>query len=180
MTTIIVLAVVAVVVLWLMSTYNGLVRMRNQAEEAFSTMDVYLKKRFDQIPNVVATVKGYAKHEADTLENVIKLRNSAQTIGDKIEAETQISRAIQTLMVQVEAYPQLKASENFLELQRQLSALEEDIANARKYYNGCVRQLNNSVQTVPSNIVANLFGFQTMKMYEVDNISQRDNVNVSF
>jgi len=180
MTTIIVLAVVAILALWVMSTYNGLIRLRNQAEEAFSTMDVYLKKRFDQIPNVVATVKGYAKHEAETLENVVKLRNSAQTLNDKLEAEAQISRAIQTLMVQVEAYPQLKANENFLELQHQLASLEEDIANARKYYNGCVRQLNDTVQMVPSNIVANLFGFQKMKLYEVESNDQRQNVNVSF
>lgn len=180
MSTIIVIAVLVIVLLWGVSAYNGLVRQRNQAEESFSTMDVYLKKRFDQIPNVVAAVKGYAKHEAETLENIVKLRNGAQSIDDKLAVESQINKAIQSLMVQVEAYPQLKANENFLDLQHQLLAVEEDIANARKYYNGCVRELNNSIQMVPTNIIANLFGFKTMRMYEVEDRKQRENVNVSF
>lgn len=180
MSTIIVIAVLVIVLLWGVSAYNGLVRQRNQAEESFSTMDVYLKKRFDQIPNVVAAVKGYAKHEAETLENIVKLRNGAQSIDDKLAVESQMNKAIQSLMVQVEAYPQLKANENFLDLQHQLLAVEEDIANARKYYNGCVRELNNSIQMVPTNIIANLFGFKTMRMYEVEDRKQRENVNVSF
>lgn len=180
MSTIIVIAVLVIVLLWGVSAYNGLVRQRNQAEESFSTMDVYLKKRFDQIPNVVAVVKGYAKHEAETLENIVKLRNGAQSIDDKLAVESQMNKAIQSLMVQVEAYPQLKANENFLDLQHQLLAVEEDIANARKYYNGCVRELNNSIQMVPTNIIANLFGFKTMRMYEVEDRKQRENVNVSF
>lgn len=177
---IIFLIVGAVLVLWGISTYNKLVRGKVQVEEAFSTMDVYLKKRFDQIPNIVATVKGYAKHEAETLENVVKLRNSATTIDEKIEADAQLTSAVKGLMVQVEAYPELKANTNFLELQRQLVAVEQDIANARKYYNGCVREFNNSVLTVPTNIIANMFGFGRMKMYEVNDASERNNVEVKF
>lgn len=180
MTTLIVLAIVVLVVLWGISVYNKLVRGKNQVEEAFSTMDVFLKKRFDQIPNIVATVKGYAKHEAETLEKVVKLRNNASTIDEKIDAEAQLSTAVKSLMVQVEAYPELKANTNFLELQHQLAAIEDDIANSRRYYNGCVREFNNMVLTVPTNIIAGFFNFGKMKMFEVDSTEERKNVKVSF
>lgn len=176
-----ILLIVAIVLgLYILSTYNGLVGLRNKVDEAFSTMDVFLKKRFDQIPNLVATVKGYAKHEAETLEKVVALRRGATTTDEMVEAEKQMSAAIKQVMVTVEAYPDLKASTNFQNLQNQLNAVEEDIANARRYYNGSVREYNNKVQMAPSNLVANIFGFTTRKMFEVDSAEERKNVKVEF
>lgn len=177
---IIAIVILVVIGLYVLSTYNGLVGLRNKVDEAFSTMDVYLKKRFDQIPNLVATVKGYAKHEAETLEKVVAMRSGAKTTDEMVEAEKQMSAAIKQVMVTVEAYPDLKANTNFQDLQRQLNAVEQDIANARKYYNGSVREYNNKVQMAPSNLVANLFGFTTRKMFEVDSAEERKNVKVEF
>lgn len=174
------IVILVVIGLYVLSTYNGLVGLRNKVDEAFSTMDVYLKKRFDQIPNLVATVKGYAKHEAETLEKVVAMRSGAKTTDEMVEAEKQVSAAIKQVMVTVEAYPDLKANTNFQELQRQLNVVEQDIANARKYYNGSVREYNNKVQMAPSNLVANLFGFTTRKMFEVDSAEERKNVKVEF
>lgn len=180
MTLIILLAVVVMIGMWVMSTYNAIVGLRNKVDEAFSTMDVYLKKRFDQIPNLVATVKGYAKHEAETLEKVVAMRSGAKTSDEIVEAEKQMTQAIRQLMVTVEAYPDLKANASFLNLQATLGAIEEDIANSRKYYNGSVRQYNDKIQMVPSNFVANIFGFTARKMYEVDSPEERKNVKVEF
>lgn len=177
---IIALVILAVVALYALTTYNALVQLRNKVEEAFSTMDVYLKKRFDLIPNLVATVKGYSKHEAETLEKVIAMRSGAKTTDEKVEAEKQMSQAIRQLLVTVEAYPDLKANASFLDLQNKLNELEEDISNSRRYYNGSVRQYNDKVQMAPSNLVANLFGFTTRKMFEVDSAEERKNVKVEF
>lgn len=174
------LIVLVVVCLYVLSTYNSFVQLRNKVDEAFSTMDVYLKKRFDLIPNLVATVKGYAKHEAETLEKVVAMRSGAKTQDEMVEAEKQMTQAIRQVMVTVEAYPDLKANSNFQDLQRQLSAIEEDIANSRRYYNGSVRQYNDKVQMAPSNLVANIFGFTTRKMFEVDSAEERKNVKVEF
>jgi len=180
MISLIVIAAIVVVALWAMMTYNSLVGLQNKVEEAFSTMDVYLKKRFDMIPNLVATVKGYAKHEAETLEKVIGLRTRATNRTEQIEAEKQMSSAIRDIMVTVEAYPDLKANQNFLDLQQQLKAIEEDIANSRRYYNGSVRQFNDKVMMVPSNIIANLCHFEKKPLYEVDSAEERKNVKVEF
>jgi len=180
MITLVVIGLLVVIGFYVMTTYNGLIGLRNKVDEAFSTMDVYLKKRFDQIPNLVATVKGYAKHEAETLEKVIKLRQGAVTTDDKVEAEKQMSSALRQLLVTVEAYPDLKADTQFQELMQALKEVELDIANARRYYNGSVRQYNDKIQMVPSNIVANLFNFTTRKMYEVDDAEERKNVKVEF
>ena len=177
---IITIIIIVVVALWVMSSYNSMVSLRNKVEEGFSTMDVYLKKRFDLIPNLVATVKGYAAHEAETLEKVIGMRSNATTMEQKVDAERQISDAVKSLMVQVEAYPDLKANQNFLNLQEQLNGIEEDIANARRYYNGCVRQFNTMLQQFPGNIVANLFHFQAASLYQVDESAERKNVKVDF
>lgn len=177
---IITLAVIAVIAMWLMGTYNSLIGMRNKVDEAFSTMDVFLKKRFDLIPNLVATVKGYAKHESETLERVVAMRSGAKTTDEKVAAEKEMTQAIRQLMVTVEAYPELKANTSFLDLQQQLRAIEEDISNSRRYYNGSVREYNNKVQMVPSNIVASIFGFQTRQMFEVDSAEERKNVKVEF
>lgn len=177
---IIALIVIAVLAMYVLSVYNSLVSLRNKVDEAFSTMDVFLKKRYDQIPNLVATVKGYAKHEAETLEKVIAMRAGATTPDEKVEAEKQMSSAIRQLLVTVEAYPDLKANTQFQNLADQLKLVEQDIANARRYYNGSVRQYNDKCQMAPSNIIANMFGFQTRKMFEVDSAEERKNVKVEF
>lgn len=179
----IILAVVVVLLLiYVMSTYNSLVRLRNSVKEAFSTMDVYLKKRWDLIPNIVETVKGYAKHEKETLEGVIKLRNGAydkMSTEEKIETNQALSRGITKIMALAENYPDLKANENFKDLQGQLTRIEEDIANSRKYYNAVVRNFNDKVQVFPSNIIAGLFHFKEEKMFEIVE-SERENVKVEF
>lgn len=162
-----------------MGMYNGLVRGRNDVEEAFSTMDVYLKKRHDMIPNLVATVKAYAKHEAETLEKVIMARNESAPLAQRIEQEKEISASIRNLMVRCEAYPELKANTNFLHLQDQLVSIEGDIEKSRRYYNGTARQQNNRVQTVPTNIIANMFGFEKVPYFQVDDASERQNVDVA-
>ena len=179
----IVIAVIVVLILiWLASTYNGLIRKRNTCEEAFSTMDVYLKKRFDLIPNLVSTVKGYAKHESETLEKVIAARNSGatQTVEERMQDENQITGALRQIFALSENYPDLKANQNFLDLQGQLKTIEADIANARKYYNGAVKEFNNACEQVPSNIVANMFHFERKPMFEVKEEAERENVKVEF
>ena len=139
-------------------------------------MDVYLKQRFDLIPNLVDTVKAYAKHEADTLEELTKRRArvASNDIDGKIDGEMRIGEAISRILVVVENYPQLKASENFLDLHKRLVKVEEDIAFARRYYNGSVRQYNDKCQMFPYNIIANIFGFRAKKMYESQNAAERE------
>lgn len=176
-------AVVLILLIVAISCYNKLVKQKITVEEAFSTMDVYLKKRFDLIPNLVETVKGYAKHESETLSAVISLRGKnydSMTEEEKIESSAAISRAIPNIMALAEAYPDLKANQNFMNLSNQLESMEEDIANSRKYYNGAVKRYNMSVQTVPSNIIASLFHFEKKPMYEVENVTERQNVQVKF
>ena len=179
----ILIAVIVVIVLWIVSTYNSLVGLRNTCKEAFSTMDVYLKKRWDLIPNLVETVKGYAKHEKGTLEEVVKLRSGAydkMSTDEKIENNAKLSAGITKIMALAESYPELKANQNFLSLSSDLSNVEEDIANSRKYYNGAVKIFNNKVMMFPSNIVANILGYKEQKMYEVDSDEERKNVKVQF
>lgn len=182
--TLLVLAGVVVLIgFWFMNGYNGFIKMKNAVEEAFSTMDVYLKKRYDLIPNLVETVKGYAKHEAGTLEKVVQARNMAQsatTIEDKIQGENMLAGTLKTLFAIAEAYPDLKANANFMDLQKQLQKLEEDIANSRKYYNAVVRDFNTKVESFPSNIIAGIFKFIRKPMFEVNEESERENVKVNF
>ena len=143
-------------------------------------MDVYLKKRWDLIPNIVETVKGYAKHEKDTLEEVVELRNSTydkMSDDEKIKTNEQLSSSISKIMVLAEAYPDLKANENFKNLSKELSKVEDDIANSRKYYNGIVRIYNNNVEMFPSNIFARLFGYKSKSMFEAST-NERENVKV--
>ena len=176
----ILIAVIVVIVLWIVSTYNSLVGLRNTCKEAFSTMDVYLKKRWDLIPNLVETVKGYAKHEKDTLKEVVELRNSAydkMSDDEKIKTNEQLSNGISKIMALAEAYPDLKANENFKDLSNQLTKVEDDIANSRKYYNGVVRIYNNKVEMFPSNIFAGLFGYKSKSMFEAS-ANERENVKV--
>ena len=177
---IIVLIVIAFVVV--ISTYNNFVQLNNKVKEAFSTMDVYLKKRWDLIPNLVETVKGYAKHEKDTLKEIVELRSSAydnMTDDDKIKSNEKLSTGITKIMALAEAYPDLKANENFKDLSNQLTKVEDDIANSRKYYNGVVRMFNNKVEMFPSNILAGIFGYKSKTMFEA-NTNERENVKVSF
>lgn len=169
-----------VILIALFVTYNSLVALRNKANEAYSTMDVFLQKRFDLIPNLVEVVKGYAKHEAETLETVTKMRSNANSdINEKVDSEMQISKALVQVFAVVEKYPQLLASNSFLDLQNQLKKVEEDISYSRRYYNGSVRELNNKCQMFPTNIIASMFGFKTMKMYEVASSKERENINVT-
>jgi len=166
----IIIAIVVILCIYVFLSYNGFVKLNNSVKEAFSTMDVYLKKRWDLIPNIVESVKGYAKHERDTLESVVQLRNSAydkMSKDDKITANDEITGALSKLMALSENYPDLKANQNFLDLSNQLAKIEEDIANARKYYNAVVKNLNNKVQMFPSNMIAKLFHFQEIKMFEI-------------
>lgn len=174
--------ILLLLVLYSLSTYNNLVGLNNKVKEAFSTMDVYLKKRWDLIPNIVETVKGYAKHESETLENVIKLRNSAydnMSDNEKIKTNEALSSGINKIMALAESYPELKANENFRDLSNQLTKIEDDIANSRKYYNGVVRIFNNKTEMFPSNIFAKLFGFKSKEMFEAA-ASERENVKVEF
>ena len=175
------LGIVVVLGLWLMSAYNNFVSWRNKVEEAFSTMDVYLVKRYDLVPNLVETVKGYAKHEKETLERVISARNmavNATSIEDKIKAEGEFSGVLSRLFALSEAYPDLKANTQFLDLQAQLKVIEEDIAQSRKFYNGTTRQYNTMVEVFPNNIVANIFKFTKRPLFEVEDATQRQNVKV--
>ena len=179
----ILLAVVVVLILWFIVSYNSLIRCKNKLEEAFSTMDVYLKKRFDLIPNLVETVKGYAKHESETLEKVIAARNAAGASTnneERMKSEAALSGAIRNIFALAENYPDLKANESFLDLQGQLQKVEEDIANARKYYNAVVKQFNNLVMTIPTNIVASILHFEKQPMFEVADETERENVQVKF
>jgi LemA protein len=151
-------------------------------KEAFSTMDVYLKKRYDLIPNLVDIVKGYAKHETDTLQEVTKMRVNAQKgdLDTAINSEVKIGDALQSLLVVVEKYPDLKANTNFLDLQERLSKMEEEIAFSRRYYNGSVREFNNKCQMFPSSFIANMFRFEPRTMFEVSREEERENVKVEF
>ena len=172
---------VAVVLLFLvLFTYNNLLQLRNKVKEAFSTMDVYLKKRYDLIPSLVDIVKGYAKHETDTLQEVTKMRVNAQKsdLNAAINNEMKIGDALQSLLVIVEKYPDLKANTNFLDLQERLSKMEEEIAFSRRYYNGCVREFNDRCQMFPFNLIAGVFGFKALPMYQVESEQERKVVDV--
>jgi len=173
-------AFIVFVGIFVLLTYNNLVQLRNKVKEAFSTMDVYLKKRYDLIPNLVDIVKGYAKHETDTLQEVTKMRVNAQAgdLNSAIDSEVKIGDALQSLLVVVEKYPDLKANTNFLDLQERLSKMEEEIAFSRRYYNGSVREFNNKCQMFPLNLVAGMFGFKALPMYQVDSEQERKVVDV--
>ena len=176
MANIILIVAVAIIFVFCIFVYNSLIQLSNKVKEAFSTMDVYLKQRFDLIPNLVDTVKAYAKHEADTLEEITKRRAGvlAGDIDGQIEGEMRIGEALRRILVVVEKYPELKANENFLDLHKRIVKAEEEIAFARRYYNGSVRQYNDKCQMFPYNIIANIFGFRAKKMYEIQNVAERE------
>ncbi len=174
--------VLAVVILYVIGTYNRGVRLRNFVREAFSTMDVYLKKRWDLIPNLIESVKGYVEHEKGLLNQLTELRTknySAMSDAEKLDANMQISAAIPKIFAVAENYPDLKANQNFMKLMDDLTAVEDDIANERKYYNGTVRELNTYLEVFPSNIVCGLFGFKQEKLFEIPE-AERENVKVQF
>ena len=179
----IIIAVIVILIIWFVGAYNGFIKLKNKIEEAFATMDVYLKKRWDLVPNLVNTVKGYAKHEQETLTKVTEMRSKsydAMSTSEKVKAGQELGSALSRLIATAEAYPDLKANENFVTLQNQLNQLEDDIANSRKYYNGCVRQMNTKVESFPSNIIAGMFHFEKFPMYEVEDAGERANVKVEF
>jgi LemA protein len=183
---IILLIVIALVVIFLLygvSMYNRLVKLRNLVQEAWSSIDVMLKKRHDLIPNLVETVKGYATHELETLENVTKAR--AQAIGansveGKEAAEKNLNQAMMNLFAVAEQYPDLKANTNFQQLQSELTSIENDIEKSRRYYNGTVRENNTLVESFPSNMIANMYKFEKSPFFELDNIAERQVPTVKF
>jgi len=178
-----VLAIVVILVIAVVVIYNGLVRVRQQVKNSWSQIDVQLKRRHDLIPNLVETVKGYAAHERQTLENVIKARGAAvqaQGVEQKSQAESLLSGALGRLMVVVEQYPDLKANQNFLALQEELTSTENRISFARQYYNDTVMQYNTKIQTVPTNIVAGLTGFKAEPFFELEDQAEREVPEVKF
>ena len=183
MVLLIILILIALVVLYVFGFYNGCIKLRNQIEEAFSTMDVYLKQRYDLVPNLVNTVKGYAEHEEQTLVELTDARTKAmasQTTQQRVESEQGFQSALSRLLAVAENYPDLKANQNFLNLQEQLRQQEENIANARKYYNAVVREFNTKIEKMPGALFAGLFGFVKQTLFEIPDVSQRENVTVQF
>ncbi len=177
----IIVFIILVLLILGLALYNSFVKAQNRVEEAFSTMDVYLKKRWDLIPNLVEVVKGYAKHEKNTLTEIVELRSKVydnMSNTEKLESNAVLTEDISKLMILAENYPQLKANENFLNLSGQIMKVEDEIANSRKYYNGTVRIFNNKVLTFPSNIIAKIFGFKEQKMFSSAD-EERNNVDVN-
>jgi len=186
-TTILILIIVAVVVLWVISAYNRLITLVNQAKEAWADIAVQLKRRYDLIPNLVETVKGYAAHEASAFENVTKARAAAMgatssTPAAQIQAENQLSGALKTLFAVSEAYPDLKANQNFLKLQQELGDTEDKIQASRRFYNTTVMTLNTAEQVFPSSLIASTFGFKPMDLFELgtDEQAAKQPVKVQF
>jgi|SRR5690554_4031520 LemA protein len=175
--------VIVVFLFYGIGVYNKLVRLRNLVKEAWSGIDVMLKKRHDLIPNLVETVKGYASHERETLESVMVARSralNANTVQDKEDAEKKLGGALMNLFALAEQYPDLKANSNFLQLQSQLDAMEGDIEKSRRYYNGTVRELNTTIESFPSNIVANMFGFEKSTFFQLENTDERNVPQIKF
>lgn len=184
MILLVLLAVAAVGVLWVIGAYNGLVRFRNEVKNAWSQIDVQLKRRYDLIPNLVETVKGYMTHERETLEAVVKARQQAIDISggieDRAKVENALSQTLRQLFAVAEAYPDLKANQNFLALQEELTSTENKIGFARQYYNDAVLRLNNKIEMFPSNIIAGMFNFTREQFFQVEAPEERQAVKVSF
>ena len=174
---IIILVIVVLIALWAVGIYNNLVKLRNNRENAFANIDVQLKQRHDLIPQLVATVKGYADHEKEVLTRVTEARSAAMnatSINDKIQAENVLTSALAGLKVSLEAYPDLKANQNFLQLQTEISDIENKLAAVRRFFNSATKELNNAVQTFPSNLLAGIFGFKKEPMFEVPQSERAD------
>jgi len=181
----ILIGLVVIIVLLAISaivSYNGFVKLRNQIEEAYSTMDVYLKKRYEMIPNLVEVVKQYSIHEKETLERIVQARNmaiNARSVEERGQNENILSGAIKSLFALSEGYPELKANENYLDLQNNLRTLEDEISKSRKYYNGVVKVMNNKVEIFPSNLFAKIFGFNRYPYFMAEEY-ERQNVEIRF
>ena len=176
------IVLVVLIIFYVIGVYNGLVNLRNKVKDQFSQIDVELKRRFDLVPNLVETVKGYAKHEKETLEGVISARNnyvSADGLEDKLKADGELTKAVSKLFALSESYPELKANTNFNNLQTELSEIEQKIVYARQFYNDAVLKLNNKIEMFPSNIVAKMFGFKQEVFFQADE-AERENVKVKF
>jgi LemA protein len=181
----IILGVVVLLIFWIVGTYNGMVRAKIKIDNAWSDITVFLKKRFDLIPNLVSTVKGYAAHESQTLEKVVQARNAAVTVpqGDvagMAAANQQLGGALRGLLAIAESYPDLKANAQFLELQTALQNIEGDLSNSRRYYNATVRDFNTSIQQFPGVLIANAGGFKAREFFELENKDEAKNVEVKF
>ena len=184
-TTTVVLVVLVVLVLWVVYAFNSLVALTNRAKEAWSDINVQLKRRYDLIPNLVETVKGYAAHESATFENVTKARSAAMgtqaaTPAAQIAAENQLSGALKSLFAVSEAYPDLKANQNFLKLQEELGDTEDKIQAARRFYNTTVMTLNTAVQSFPANAIARMFSFKPMELFDLEDTAAKEPVKVQF
>ena len=179
---IVILVLVIVLVFWFVSIYNKLVSLRMNVKEGFSTIDVFLKKRYDLIPNLVETVKGYANHENETLSKVIEARGIAISASpqDKSKCEGDLSNALSKLLMISESYPDLKADTQFINLQNQLQNIESEIEKSRRYYNGVVKEFNTTIKKVPTCIIASLFKFKEEPFFEIENKDERENVKVQF
>jgi LemA protein len=178
----VVLGIVAVLVIWAIAIYNGLIRLKNRVDEAWSDIDVQLKRRYDLIPNLVSTVKGYAAHEKEVFEKVTEARTRAMgagTTADKAAAENMLSQTLKSLFAVAEAYPDLKANQNFLELQRELTDTEDKIQASRRFYNGNVRDFNTKIQVFPNNIFAGMLGFTAREFFEAGE-GEKEAVKVEF
>jgi LemA protein len=179
----IILIVVAVLILWVIGIFNALIKLRNRTKEAWADIDVQLKRRYNLIPNLVEAVKGYATHERELFEKVTEARNRAmgtQSPKEKGEAENTLTGTLKTLFAVAENYPQLKASENFLELQRELRDAEDKIQAARRFYNSNVRDLNIKIESFPNSIIAKLFNFKQMELFELTAVAEREVPTVKF
>ncbi len=171
MINLIILALVIAIIVFVIATYNAFIRLKNQCDNAWSDVDVQLKRRYDLIPNLVSTVKGYASHEREVFENVTKARaeaTTAKTPAEQSKAENMLTGALRQLFAVAENYPELKANTNFLDLQKNLSEIEDDIQNARRYYNAVVRDNNIKVESFPSNVIANIFNFKKREFFELE------------
>ena len=176
------LGIIVVLVIWAVAVYNGLIRLKNRVDEAWSDIDVQLKRRYDLIPNLVNTVKGYAAHEKEVFEKVTEARTramGAQSAGDKAQAENALSQTLKSLFAVAEAYPDLKANQNFLELQRELTDTEDKIQASRRFYNGNVRDFNTKIQVFPNNIFAGMLGFSAREFFEAAE-GEKEPVKVEF
>ena len=182
-TSVVCLVIVIILIVWFIGMYNGLVRERNEVKNSWAQIDVQLKRRHDLIPNLVETVKGYAAHEKNTLDSVVQARTravSAQGVGERAQAESELGGALGRLMLIVEQYPDLKANQNFLALQEELTSTENKIGFARQYYNDSVMKYNTRIQSVPTNIVAGMFSFQQEEFFELEEPAERAVPQVKF
>lgn len=177
----IIIGIIVILLIYILITYNSFINSRNLVKEAFSTMDIYLKKRWDLIPNLIEVVKGYSKYENETLTKITSLRSSSYdelTMDNKININEDLSRCLSNIFAVSENYPELKANELYTNLSNNLISIEDEIANSRKYYNGTVRNFNNKIQMFPNNILAKLFRFKEFKMFEA-NAEEKNNIGVN-